>query len=300
MKKARYEVTVSNWGTGKVDVTDKSNAANPQDAIKDVLEPSYIIIPSKLKAINSAEAVQLKQRGYSVVKVVGEKTNYYVIEFMPNPFLKIRKAPTVKLAFRLTDEASIPAFLRQAVTINGDKIKLQCLEGPVTLTRSTIKETIQTTNPVIAYEILDPSKVQIPDWVKPASDGKYYNVWWKKNASTTLKERDGVFYDIPKELEAQLVTKTLLPFSTNDKPTAKPTNGGWAYKVSWQNEPLVTPLYRSVWVRYGENDFNAVALGTDSAKAYYVIGENGVTIGDLDTYMQTKVSKFEFYNNKGC
>lgn len=69
---------------------------------------------------------------------------------MPNPFLKIRKAPTVKLAFRLTDEASIPAFLRQAVTINGDKIKLQCLEGPVTLTRSTIKETIQTTNPVIA------------------------------------------------------------------------------------------------------------------------------------------------------
>lgn len=127
---------------------------------------------------------------------------------------------------------------------------------------------------VIAYEEIDVSLAKEKGQPQ-APNGKYYNVWWKKNADTTLIFKDGKCYEKPKPFQAQLCTKDFPTFLGNVQDRFKRVNNGWQYSVSWQKDPLFAEDNKGYWIKYGEGDFNYLNIRTDSAAAYTVLDANG-------------------------
>ncbi len=220
--------------------------------------------------------------------------------YLPTPTISIMKqAGKKKDAFRLTGSkkgADIPPFLQQAVELKGVENSkfyfiLHALEGDEVITINDADSI------VVAYEIVDSAKVENAYKLKKASDGNIYNVWWKKNAATTLVEKDGVFYEKPKPVEAQLATEKFPSFLGT--PSAlqnrlKQIQGGWAFKVSWSPEPLKATNYKGFWVKYGDADFNFLEMGTDSANGYFLADKEGKSLKmPLAEYYQKLIAGYD-------
>ena len=140
---------------------------------------------------------------------------------------------------------------------------------------------------VIAYEEMDAEHAgNLPLSV----DNKHYNVWWKKNADTTLIYQNNKFYEKPKPCKAQFCTEAKPTFLGNVSDRLKQVRGGWLFKVSWQNEPLQAQNYQGFWVKYGEGDFNFLNINTPSAQEYNVVDSHGNIKGSLVQYYQHIVS----------
>ena len=142
---------------------------------------------------------------------------------------------------------------------------------------------------VIAYEEIDAALAKEKGQPQ-APNGKYYNVWWKKNADTTLTFKDGKCYEKPKPVQAQLCTKEYPTFLGNVQDKLKRVDKGWQYKVSWQPEPLFAEDNKGYWVKYGEGDFNYLNVNTESAAAYAVLDANGNPKMNLVTYHKQRYS----------
>lgn len=139
---------------------------------------------------------------------------------------------------------------------------------------------------VVAYEEIDKQTALKHKLVK-APDGKYYNVWWKKNADTTLVKNGTEFFEKPSPVEAQLCTPARPKFLGEVSDLLK-HNGkdGWLFKVSWQEQPLQAINYQGFWVKYGDRDFNFLNVNTPSAQEYNVIDSQGNVKGTLIQYYQ--------------
>jgi len=138
---------------------------------------------------------------------------------------------------------------------------------------------------VLAYEEITPEQAKEKN-IPQATNGKYYNIWWKKNADTTLVEKNGEFFEKPKPVEAQLCTKDYPAFLGNVQDKLKRVNNGWQYNVSWQKEPLFAEDNKGYWVKYGEGDFNYLNVNTESAASYFVVDNNGNIKTNLVKYFQ--------------
>ena len=92
-------------------------------------------------------------------------------------YIVITKKPGVKNCVRINNDTDIPEFLKESITVEGNQLVLDCLEG---------KEKAPMGS-VIAFEKLENGKM---------------NVWNKANWKTTTMEIDGVFYELPKPNKA--------------------------------------------------------------------------------------------------
>jgi hypothetical protein len=105
-------------------------------------------------------------------------------------------------------------------------------------------------------------------------EGSQYNVWYKANSETTLIYRDGNYYERPKPMAAQLVTDNYPTFLNVLIPEhLVKMDSCYAYRVSWSSTPLKADLNKGFWIKYAENDFNYLAMDTESAESYYVTDE---------------------------
>lgn len=205
-----------------------------------------------------------------------------------------------KSAVAIFDDG-IPDFLRQAVKVDIEKkvVHLRTLEGTETIQfekDDKLKiQGIQYKNFVVAYEEVG-EKVAKEKNIPVASDGKYYNVWWKKNADETLIKQGADFFEKPQPIEAQLCTETMPKFLGNTADMLKQIQDGWLFKVSWQDEPLKAQNYQGFWVKYGERDFNFLNVNTPSAQEYNVIDINGNVECKLVEYYQELIQKLQSVN----
>lgn len=237
-----------------------------------------------------------------------------------NPIIHIMKeAGKKKAAFKIIhkkDEANakivisgIPAFLKNNIrtrskyegrdSASGNlvyAVELQfiCLEGIESIKywysfgmgiALPLGLDLKVKNMVLAYEEITPEQAKEKN-VPQAPNGKYYNIWWKKNADTTLVEKNGEFFEKPKPVEAQLCTKDYPAFLGNVQDKLKRVNNGWQYNVSWQKEPLFAEDNKGYWVKYGEGDFNYLNVNTESAASYFVVDNNGNIKTNLVKYFK--------------
>lgn len=218
------------------------------------------------------------------------------------PIIRIKKeVGKQKDAFKLLLEhdltslrASIPYFLRPYIEIkpNGNitEVSLTALEGTENITVQVngaddyVVDGKKYKSIAIAFEEIDPAKVENAYKLPKNQDGKIYNVWWKKNADTTLIFKDGRFYTKENTVEAQFTTDSYPKFLGQVNDRIKKVDGGWLYKTSWSPNPLKATNYRGFWVKYGEQDFNYLEIGTPSADAYIVVDKNDNKIGTLNEY----------------
>lgn len=261
---------------------DVIDADNPQDALYKAVESFNMeitcVMQGDMNHYNAATNL-VRKNGKAVTK---KSQNFYNIivkaKESDNPVILIKKETGKKKdAFRCVSQSSIPAFLRNSVKVSGDIIYLNALEE--------LEQVPLSARPVIAYEKIDASKVENAHKLHPNSNGEIWNVWWKKNADTTLIEKDGAFYTIDNPVQAQLVTKEYPIFLGNAaRPRIAQTQNGWDFKVSWSPNPLHATPNKGYWVKYGEGDFNFLEIGTPSADAYIVCDSQGNKICTLNEH----------------
>lgn len=185
-------------------------------------------------------------------------------------YVTITKKPGVKNCVRINTIADVPEFLKGSITIEGDQLILDCLEG---------KEKAPIGS-VIAYEKLDNGKM---------------NVWNKANWATTTKEVDGVFYELPKPNTALPLEEELPPeiiAGLGDRLTKK-EDGSFQIDAGWG---LVSCAPNNGYlVIYGKKedgslDANFLTKGTPSFNEYYIMDEKtGVIVQSLAEYDQQLV-----------
>lgn len=211
-----------------------------------------------------------------------------------NDVILISKAPGQKKnAFRLIDSFSVPDFLREYVQIDGDIATITSLEGKETLKLSE--------RPVIAYEKLDPERVANVGKLKKNSLGEYWNLWYKANADETLEEINGEFFEKatekPRIYKAMLVSVMSPAFLglTEEKAvtTLIPSMEGWTFYVSWQDTPLFATFNKGFWIKYDDDNFNYLEIGTPAADAYFVTDEEGNILMPLSYYYQTLKKEYD-------
>ena len=268
---------------------DLIDADNPQDALEKVVHMYNREIISIRQGTPSSfnAATNLVKKGGK--KVEKKSQSFYIMETKEkenkNPVILIRKeAGKKKDAFRCINEQSIPDFLHNSIKVKENIIYLNALEG--------IEQVPLSARPVIAYEKLDKSKVGNANKLHANSNGDIYNVWWKKNADTTLIEKNGAFYTIDNPVEAQLVTSDYPTFLGNAaKSLLKQDKNGWKYKVSWSPDILFATNNKGYWVKYGEGDFNFLEIGTPSADAYIVCDKQGNKLCTLNEFFNKHTIK---------
>lgn len=189
--------------------------------------------------------------------------------------IHIRKlAGKKKDAFRLNSAEDIPEFLQNNVFIfigaEGDVAYLRCVEGELTCPLGT----------VIGYEQSD-------------TTGTGYNVWPIGNADTNLIEEDGVFYQKPTVIQAELMgerpsdlTMGGLFWRNLQSSPGKP-RGSWTIVTDW-GESTGMPG-QAYWVRYGTKpdgtpDANILTMSEQSFQDYYVCEADGTLICPLAEY----------------
>lgn len=182
-------------------------------------------------------------------------------------YITITKKPGIKNCVRINSIDDIPDFLKDSITIEGDQLSLDCLEG---------KEKAPIGS-VIAYEKLDNGKM---------------NVWNKANWATTTREVDGVFYELPKPNKA-LPLENELPLEIvkglGDRLTKK-EDGSFQIDAGWG---LVSCAPNNGYlVIYGQKedgslDANFLTKGTPSFSEYYIMDEKtGIIVQSLAEYDQ--------------
>lgn len=186
--------------------------------------------------------------------------------------IHIRKlAGQRKDAFRLNSQADIPEFLLDNIHIDAQgTAHLYCVEGQLTCSLGT----------VIGYE------------TSPTTDTGY-NVWPIGNAATNLIEENGVFYQKPTVLKAELIGEQpselvagCVVWRNYDENSGQPW-GSWTIVTDW-GESTGMPG-QAYWVRYGTKpdgkpDANILTRGEQSFLDYYVCTADGTLICPLAEY----------------
>lgn len=184
---------------------------------------------------------------------------------MENEMITITKKPGKKDCVRINSEKDIPDFLRDSITVEGDQLVLDCLEG---------KEKAPIGS-VIAFEKLESGKM---------------NVWNKANWKTTTMEIDGVFYELPKPNKALPLGEDLPIDIVNGLGTrlTKTEDGKHQIDAGWG---LVSCAPGNGYlVIYGQKedgslDANFLTKGTPSFEQYYVMDETtGLIVQPLSEY----------------
>ena len=189
-------------------------------------------------------------------------------------YIRIAKMGREKLCFKLTNENTIPQFLRNSITIENNTVTLYCLEG--------IQRFDFVYGMVIAYEVVPAEMAEGKNL--GSFDGIYYNVWWKKNAANTLIEKDGKFHDISKPVKAFPCTEEIPDGLNGGNAILGKEENVWKYNVSWSPEPLEAEIGKGYWIEYGEGDINYLRLGTPSSATYFVCDEEGNMLQSLDEF----------------
>ncbi len=179
---------------------------------------------------------------------------------MAKKILIHKEAGQRKDAVRVNTITDIPDFLQESISIEGDQVKLVCVEGDETFPIGS----------VIGYE---ESQTTSTGW----------NCWCIGNASTNLIEKDGVFYKKATVLEAQAVDGNFPEFLKGAPITQNP-DGSWTIKTSW-GEITGSPG-KAYWVKYGMTedgslDANILTKTEKSYQDYIVCDESGQDIGWL-------------------
>ena len=183
---------------------------------------------------------------------------------MEEEMITIAKKPGVKDCIRISSVNDIPDFLKEVVSVDGEYLVLDCLEG----------EERCPLGSVIAFEKLESGKM---------------NVWNKANWKETTKEVDGVFYELPKPNIAVRITDSV-PQSIIDglggRFSVLPTgefqiDAGWGLVKCAPNNGYVVIYGKK---EDGSLDANFLTKGTPSFDQYYVLGENGEIVQSLHEY----------------
>ena len=185
-------------------------------------------------------------------------------------YITITKKPGVKDCVRINSTTDIPEFLKDSVTIEGEQLILDCLEGQEKAPLGS----------VIAFEKLENGKM---------------NVWNKANWKTTTMEINGIFYELPKPNKA-LPLEEELPveiISGLGQRLTKKEDGSFQIDAGWG---LVSCSPGNGYlVVYGQKedgslDANFLTKGTPSFEQYYVMDEStGTIIQSLAEYDQQLV-----------
>ena len=168
--------------------------------------------------------------------------------------ITICKKPGIKNCTRITTVEDIPGFLSDVVSVEGDTLVLDCLEGEERVPAGS----------VIAFEQLENGKM---------------NVWNKANWATTTIEKDGVFYDLPKPVKAVLLDGNLpeeLVEALGDAFVL--ADGEYHLKTDWGVSSAAPK--NGYLVIYGQKesgglDANILTVGTPSFANYYVVTKEG-------------------------
>lgn len=183
---------------------------------------------------------------------------------MEEEMITITKKPGVKNCVRINNENDIPDFLKEVISIDGNSLVLDCLEG----------EERCPLGSVIAYEKLENGKM---------------NVWNKSNWKETTREVDGVFYELPKQNTAVRITDSV-PQSIIDglgnRFSVLPT-GEFQIDTGWGLVKCAP--YNGYIVIYGKKedgslDANFLTKGTPSFNQYFVLDNNGEIMQSLQEY----------------
>lgn len=172
----------------------------------------------------------------------------------------IHKTIKRKDAVRVNSIQDIPEFLQGTITVEGESLKLVCVEGNETAPLGS----------VIGYE-------------KSAQTETGWNTWVIGQPEKLLDEIDGVFYTKVVVLQARAVDDEFPEFlkgaqiSHND-------DGSWTIKTDW-GESTGFPG-KAYWVRYGTKedgspDANILTKSEKSYRDYIVCDEDGNDVGFL-------------------
>lgn len=187
-----------------------------------------------------------------------------------NEIIYMHKPYSEKDAVRINKEQDIPEFLKQNISLDGDKIMIKCVEG----------EESAPLGSVIAFE-------------KSDTLGTGWNAWHKANAATTLLEKDGKFYNIPTIVEAAYIsTDGTIPSIAEGAPVTVEGNT-ISVKTDWGVSSA--QLGEAYFVKYGTKedgtpDINILSLKEDSARQYIVCTKDMKDIMPLLDYHAKFVS----------
>ena len=171
-----------------------------------------------------------------------------------------KEAGQKKDAVRVTSVTDIPEFLKETITIDGNQLKLVCVEGAETCPIGS----------VIGYE-------------KSENTSTGWNTWCIGNAATNLIEKNCVFYKKATVFEAQAVDN-VFPEFLQGAPITQNADSSWTIKTSW-GESTGFPG-KAYWIRYGTKedgtpDANILTKSEKSYTDYIVCDENSKDIGKL-------------------
>lgn len=179
---------------------------------------------------------------------------------MANTILVHKAAGQKKDAIRVNSIQDVPEFLQGTITVEGENLKLVCVEGNETAPIGS----------VIGYE---ESEKTPTGW----------NTWCIGNAATNLIEIDGVFYKKATVLPAQAVDDEFPEF-LKGAPITHNADGSWTIKTDW-GESTGFPG-QAYWIKYGVKedgtpDANILTKTEKSYKDYIVCDEDGNDVGFL-------------------
>lgn len=171
-----------------------------------------------------------------------------------------KQAGTKKDAVRVNTAHDIPDFLKDSIKVEGESLKLVCVEGNETAPLGS----------VIGYE-------------ESAQTETGWNTWVIGNAATNLVEIDGIFYKKATILPAQAVDDEFPEF-LKGAPITHNADESWTIKTDW-GESTGFPG-KAYWIRYGTKedgtpDANILTKTEKSYRDYIVCDEDGNDIGFL-------------------
>lgn len=182
------------------------------------------------------------------------------INMTTTPIL-LHKEAGRKDAIRVSRESDILDFLKGNIKISDGKLSLLCVEG----------NEIAPLGSVIGYE-------------KSESTPTGYNVWIIGNANINLIEKDGIFYNKPTIMKAEIISDEFPEILKGSKNVSKNANGSWSIKTDWG----VSTGYpgNAYWILYGIKDdgtydANILTKTEESYKKYIVCNNAGDDIGYL-------------------
>ncbi len=175
--------------------------------------------------------------------------------------INIHKAQGQKKdAVRVNKVSDVPEFLSESIIVEGDSLKLVCVEGMETAPLGV----------VIGYE-------------KSEATPTGWNCWVIGNAAESLIEIDGVFYKKAIVYRAQQVGEELPDFLKGANAWCN-ADGSWSIQTDWGVSTGFPG--KAYWVLYGVKpdgaiDANILTKTEKSYKDYIVCDENGTDIGML-------------------
>lgn len=174
-----------------------------------------------------------------------------------NNVIRIHKQVTRKDAFRASNAESIPTFLRETVTFDGNEFTLICVEG-------TERGPVGS---VIGYE-------------ESNQTATGYNCWFIGEDSIT--EIDGVFYTKATILEAEAVSDEFPEFLRGAE-IRHNEDGSWTIKTSWgESTGFPGKAYWVLYKRDGDKvDANILTKSEKSYRNFIVCDADGKDIGFL-------------------